>query len=108
MIEQGLDVTETTADGATVIVVVGEVDVATKSALQDPLEARLDQGEANLTVDLRGVTFIDSTGLGVLVASLKRCRDAGGDLRLVVDTPRILQLLEITGLRKTFSIVDSA
>jgi anti-sigma B factor antagonist len=55
-------------------------------------------------VDLRAVTFLDSTALGALVGVLKRCRELGGDLRLAITEPRILKLFAITGLQKTFSI----
>jgi len=58
-------------------------------------------------VDLLGVTFLDSTALGVLVGALKRCREAGGDLRLVIAEPRILKVFEITGLTEVFTITPT-
>jgi anti-sigma B factor antagonist len=105
--DQDFEVTEKREGGLPVLAVSGEVDVATRSALQAPLDACIDAGESTLVVDLRAVTFIDSTGLAVLVAALKRCREAGGDLRLVADSPRLLQLLAITGLDQTFSVSES-
>ena len=53
------------------------------------------------------MTFLDSTALGVLVGALKRCREQGGELRLVVTEPRIVKIFEITGLTTVFRIVDS-
>ena len=54
-------------------------------------------------LDLLGVTFLDSTALGVLVGALKRCRELGGDLHVVVADPRIVKIFEITGLTNVFT-----
>ena len=58
-------------------------------------------------LDLLGVTFLDSTALGVLVGALKRCRELGGELHVVVADPRIMKIFEITGLTSVFTIADS-
>lgn len=105
--DQSFDVAEEVVGDVPVLSVAGEIDVATKSALRGALDEKFDAGHSTIVVDLRDVTFLDSTGLGVLVGALKRCREADGDLRLVVDTPRILQLFAITGLDTTFSISDT-
>ena len=64
-------------------------------------------GKHHIIVDLEGVDFLDSTGLGVLVGGLKRLRSHEGDLALVCTQSRILKVFEITGLTKVFSIYDS-
>jgi anti-sigma B factor antagonist len=53
------------------------------------------------------VDFLDSTGLGVLVGGLKRLREDGGSLALVINTPRILRIFQIIGLTKAFDIWPS-
>jgi anti-sigma B factor antagonist len=58
-------------------------------------------------VDLDGVDFIDSTGLGVLIGALKRVRTHDGDLALVCSEPRILKVFEITGLLTVFAVHPS-
>jgi anti-sigma B factor antagonist len=60
----------------------------------------------NIVVDLSGVTFIDSTGLGVLVTALKRTRDAGGQLTLRSPTRSTRKVLDITGLSNLVAIED--
>lgn len=101
----GLDVTE--RNGYTVLAVRGEVDVYTAPRLRERLVELVSEGVRRMVVDLEGVDFLDSTGLGVLVGGLKRLRSHDGDLALVCTQPRILKVFEITGLTKVFSIHDS-
>jgi anti-sigma B factor antagonist len=91
----------------TVLVVKGEVDVYTAPRLREKLVELVSQGRRQIVVDLEGVDFLDSTGLGVLVGGLKRLRSHGGELTLVCTHQRILKVFEITGLTKVFSIVGS-
>jgi len=58
----------------------------------------------HLVADLTQVRFLDSTGLGTLVGGLKRLREPGGSLTLVIVAPRILRLFQITGLTKVLAI----
>lgn len=58
----------------------------------------------HLVADLSAVDFLDSTGLGALIGGLKRLREAGGSLTLVIVAPRTLRLFQITGLTKVFAI----
>ncbi len=107
--ELGLDVTQ--RDRWTVLAVSGEVDVATAPRLREQLVQLVNQGNHHLVVDLEGVDFLDSTGLGVLVGALKRVRLQEGELTLVCTQPRIVKVFDITGLSKVFTLhesVDSA
>jgi anti-sigma B factor antagonist len=106
-VDQTFGLTEQVRDGATVVGVVGEVDVATAPTLRDRLDTVVTTGDGAVVVDLAGVTFIDSTGLGVLIGARKRCADEGRQLRIVVGEPRILKVFEITGLTELFSIHPS-
>ena len=85
-------------DGRTVVSAAGELDVHTAPALQAELSPRSQQPNAVLVVDLTDVGFIDSTGLGVLVTTLKHVREAGGSLDVVVTSSRVLKVFAITGL----------
>jgi anti-sigma B factor antagonist len=103
--ELGLDVEE--KNGTTVLAVRGEVDVYTAPRLREKLVELVSQGKYKIVVNLEGVDFLDSTGLGVLVGGLKRLRSHDGDLTLVCTQPRILKVFEITGLTKVFAIFSS-
>ena len=88
-----------------VVVVSGEIDLSTAGQLQ----AALAQFSGNeLYADLRGVLFIDSAGLAVLIKEQGRLAETGGELRLVVkDQSPVLRLLELTGVVQSFSVADS-
>jgi len=104
-----MDVQVTTEDvGArTVLHVAGEIDVSSSDRLREQVAQLLARGRTDLVVDLTGVTFMDSTGLGLLVGTLKRVRVAGGRLVLVVDSERLLKVFRITGLTQVFTIRTS-
>jgi anti-sigma B factor antagonist len=90
-----------------VLAVGGEVDVATAPRLREQLIALVNDQRYRLIVDLSGVDFIDSTGLGVLIGALKRVRGHDGDLHLVCSDPRIVRVFEITGLDQIFRIHET-
>jgi len=91
----------------TVLSVLGEVDVYTAPKFRERLIELVTEGKHQIVVDLDGVEFLDSTGLGVLVGGLKRLRSHDGDLVLVCNQSRILKVFEITGLTKVFAIHTS-
>lgn len=91
----------------TVVHVGGEIDVASADRLREQVAHLLAEGRTDLVVDLTDVSFMDSTGLGLLVGTLKRVRLAGGRLGLVVTSERILKVLRITGLTEVFTIHDT-
>ena len=90
-----------------VLQVAGEVDVATAPLLREQMRDLAAKGVVHLIGDLGRVEFLDSTGLGALVGGLKRLREAGGSLALVITTPRILRIFQITGLVRPLSVQRS-
>ena len=82
----------------TVVVVAGELDAHTAPALQAELDPLSRQAGVAIVVDLTDVPFIDSTGLGILVTTLKHVREVGGSLDVVVVAPRVLKVFALTGL----------
>jgi anti-sigma B factor antagonist len=106
-VDQDFQIEERARTVPPVIAVSGEIDVATAPQLRECLHGVVARGESTIVLDLLGVTFLDSTALGVLVGALKRCRELGGDLHVVVADPRIMKIFEITGLTNVFTIADS-
>jgi anti-sigma B factor antagonist len=90
------------------VTVRGEIDVHTAPLLRQRLHEVLDQGEDRVVVHLDGVTFMDSTGLGVLVGAHKAQVATGRSFELVCSDPRLLRILRITGLHQVLTIHDGA
>ena len=91
--------------GTVVVRVVGEVDLASAPLLREALVDLIDgQGILSLRLDLAHLTFIDSTGIGVLVRALRAIRNKGGDLTVTNCRPSTVRILEIAGLSEIFGI----
>jgi len=89
-------------NGWAVLEVQGEVDLYTSSQLREAIVRLTEEEENRIVVDLYNVSFMDSSGLGVLVAGLKRARERGGELALVFGEGSVQKVFGITGLDKIF------
>jgi anti-sigma B factor antagonist len=89
---------------AVVLGLHGEVDLHAAPELRERLATTIDGGASAVLVDLSDVTFLDSTGLGVLVGAMKRLRATRRPLRLVAPRSDVRRLLEITLLDRVFGI----
>jgi anti-sigma B factor antagonist len=95
------------AEDEAVVKIVGELDLATAPRLREALVDLSKQGAKQVTIDLAEMEFIDSTGLSVLVAALKRMRENGGDLALQSPSAAAMKVFEITGAARVFTITDT-
>jgi anti-anti-sigma factor len=102
---EGLSFTLSRANGSTVIAVAGEIDGATAPELDGAL--RHFERES-VTVDLSGVTFIDSSGLGTLVEAHKRISVAGGRLTVIGSQPNVRKVFEISRLAGMLRVHETA
>jgi len=93
---------ESLADGVVVVSVRGDVDVFSAPVLKEQLFACLDCDVRRIIIDMTGSDFVDSTGLGVLVAGAKRAR--GCVLAVVCDDGPIRHVFTIVGLDRVFSL----
>ena len=98
-------VTVSTDDGVRVVAVSGELDLDTMAELSEALAA--GNGFATTVVDLRGVTFIDSSGVSGLLSAARRARDAGERLVCVPGPQPIQRVFELTGVDTVLEWVDS-
>jgi anti-sigma B factor antagonist len=76
-------------------------------ALRTQVDGLIEQGRLKVIVNLADVTYVDSCGIGLLVAKFVSLRRRGGDLRFAHVTPRSRRLMEITKLIGIFRIFDS-
>lgn len=90
-----------------VLDLTGEVDSYNSPRLREKMVALIDEGKPDLVINLAGVDYIDSTGLGTLVGGLKRASEKGGTIRIVCPNEQIYKVFNITGLVKVFPIFSS-
>ncbi len=94
-------------NGVQVLSFSGEIDLHTAPEMKKTIYETLDQGARDIILDLGGLSFMDSSGLGVLVGTLKRVRSAGGSVSLVCCRDSVLKVLRLTGLDQVFPIYPS-
>lgn len=98
-------------DGCVIVTLRGELDIASAPALREELAAVLESEASRLVIDLSAIRYADTSGIAVLVGSLRRAGLLGGWLRLAAPTPAITQILAVTGLNQhfaTFPTVETA
>jgi anti-sigma B factor antagonist len=100
-------ITQEQVNGVAVVTVRGEIDVASAPELRTQLHELCTSDTTAVAVDLRAVTFLDSSALGVLVGALRRCRENNSDFRLIINSPRLLKIFDITGLTSVFEISET-
>jgi anti-sigma B factor antagonist len=91
----------------TVVTVSGEIDLATQGQLRNRLNDLVVAGQVDLVLDLSGVSFVDSTGLGALIGTRRRVHAFHGSLALVIPDESVRKVFTITGLEKVFAIHDT-
>jgi anti-sigma B factor antagonist len=98
---------ETSGDEhVTVLTVTGELDLATSPALEAELE-RASTGPELVILDLRGVSFMDSTGLSLLVKAQRRAHEARRRLAVVKGGAQVQRLLTLTGVAERLTLIDA-
>ncbi|MEU6018396.1 STAS domain-containing protein [Streptomyces sp. NPDC047515] len=95
-------------DGWTVVEVDGEVDAHTAPMIREAVIKLLDEGRRHFVLDLGFVAFMDSMGLGVIVAITKRIREHEGSLHIASVSSRVLRIFDLSGMRESYHIYPSA
>ena len=94
-----------------IIRVVGRLNMVAAPELRDVVAQAVKSGKSHLVVDLAGVEFMDSSGLGALIGALKTTRQAGGDLRIAApgeQVAMVLQLSNVDRILKPYENADAA
>ena len=92
------------SDAVYAVEVQGEIDVYTSPRVKETINELIEGGHYNFVINLEGVRYIDSTGLGVLIGALKKVREQNGRIVLICTNPQIKKIFNITGLIKIFEI----
>jgi anti-sigma B factor antagonist len=84
---------------------VGELDAFTVSQFRQAL-AELASSQ-RLVIDMSGIPFVDSAGLGALIGGIRRTRELGGDVAVACDRPTLVRLLRTTGFDRIVSVTET-
>ena len=102
-----MKITQHTVGDVTVIVPVGRIVTEDGDALRNVVDTLVQQGRVKIVLDLQQVTYIDSSGLGLMVSKYVSARRRGGDVKLLHPSARSIHLLEITHLAQVFEVFES-
>jgi anti-anti-sigma factor len=94
-------------DGTAVVSVDGDLDLWNSPALEQRLRSRLEDGDCWIVVDLSRASFLDSSGLGALTASMRAIERKGGRLVVVNANVRMLRVFELTGLLRVLNVMPT-
>jgi len=94
-------------NGHAVLSVAGSIDTGTEQRFRDALASVLAHGVPRIVVDLSGVAFMSSAGVGVLMGVRRVLADAGGSLVLASPHGEVAQVLSITGVAEVIPVADS-
>lgn len=93
---------------ATIVRIRGEIDIASAGDVRETfIDVLSTSPTTHLIVDLGGVDFVDSTGIGVMVAAHRRVTTNGGRFTAVVATPTVRKVLQTTGLLRAWRVTGS-
>lgn len=85
----------------------GEVDIYTSDKMKETLNGIVDEKNIDIQIDCRDLSYIDSSGLGVLIGVLKKLKEKDKNLVIMNARSNIVKLLSITGLDKVFIIREN-
>jgi anti-sigma B factor antagonist len=94
-------------NGVVIVRVEGQLVVGNRNELKEHLQSLLEKGERRFLIDFAQTGYIDSSGLGALVALARKVREEGGDLRLSGLNEDLRSLFELTKLDTLFAISET-
>jgi anti-sigma B factor antagonist len=95
-------------DGATVVLLAGELDISSAGALREVLVLPEVISASSVRVDLAKVEYLDSSGMGVLVSACKRIKASGGTFSVACAQGEPRRALEVSGLLEYLHVEDAA
>lgn len=103
----GLTISVTTEPAHTLIALAGECDLNTGRQLRDVLTSEVSRGAHRIILDLSQLSFMDSTGMQIVLSSRTVLTVRGGTLALVSPQPVVARVLELTGAAELIPVYDS-
>jgi anti-sigma B factor antagonist len=94
--------------GVAILQLVGRLNMASAAHLREAVTSIVDSGRTRVAIDMSGVDFLDSSGLGAIISALKTTRQAGGDLRIAAPSWQAKLVLQLTNLDRVLTAYDDA
>jgi anti-sigma B factor antagonist len=95
-------------DGVAVLHLDGRLNMVSAARLREAVTSTVAKGHTRIAVDLAGVDFMDSSGLGALISGLKTTRQAGGDLRIAAPSEQVKLVLQLTNMERVLMAHERA
>ncbi|MDT0187109.1 STAS domain-containing protein [Microbacterium sp. ARD31] len=94
--------------GVAIIRGAGKLNMVSAPDLRAAVHSAVEDQFTRIVVDLSKIDFMDSSGLGALVGSLKTARQAGGDLRIAAPSAQVTMVLQLSNLDRVLASFDTA
>jgi anti-sigma B factor antagonist len=107
MNQKPFDATEEVVRNASVITILGELDIATSPKVRELLSEAARDGDRPLVIDLTGCEFVDSTGLATLLHGAKPAQNGESNVALVCTGGEVRKLLELTAIDRTIPVYET-
>lgn len=102
-----MEISERKAEGLVVLAPQGRFDMVSAPAVKARIDELAVGGDVRIVIDLQGVGFMDSSGLGALIGGLKTARQAGGDVRIAHPGEQVRAVLRLTNLDRILAPYDT-
>lgn len=93
--------------GLAIVNMQGRLDAAAAPTFKNQIVEAISEGNVRLALHIAHVSFMDSTGLGALVSTLKAARKASGDINIIAPSAQVQKLLRLTAMDRVFKVVES-
>lgn len=103
-----MNITTTQEGNVSKVQLAGRLEAATVPELKAEVQKLVKNTSSQIVLDMAGVTFVDSSGLGAMVASLRTVNKVDGDIRIANLTPDVRSIFELTRMHRLFEIYPSS
>jgi len=101
-----MDIVDEKMDGVNALRLEGRLDASSAKDLKEKVGALVQEKRLNLVIDMAAIDFIDSSGLGSLVSSLRSVNKLGGNIKIASLQDHVRAIFELTRLHRIFEIFD--
>ncbi len=95
------------ANNIIILDINGEIDLYNAPEIKENIKGHMESGKVNIIINLDKVSYIDSSGIGVLISSLSNLKKAGGALKIINVYASVRKVFELTKLTSFFDIYDN-